>query len=67
MKTLKPTDYVLCNKEMTEIFRFADTHEIVIYGNIQEAIEDLDEDEIVVSCTSLPQILQLELLKQINE
>lgn len=67
MKTLQCTDYVICNKEMTEIFCFADSHKIVIYGGLEEAKEDLNENEIVVSCTELPQKFQTELLKQINQ
>ena len=66
MKKLNSTDYVICNKDKTEMFSFADTNQVVIYGNKEEAIFDLDDDEIVVSCIDLPIQLQNILIKQIN-
>jgi hypothetical protein len=66
MKKLYSTDYVICNKDKTEMFSFADTNQVVIYGNKYEAILDLDEDELLVSCTDLPKHLQDVLIKQIN-
>ena len=66
MKTLNSNDFVICNKEITEMFCFADTNEVVIYGNKEEAILDLDDDEIIVSCVELPINLQNIILKQLN-
>lgn len=66
MKTLNSTDFVICNKEMSEMFCFTDTHQVVIYGNKEEAILDLNEDEVIVSCTDLPIELQDIILKQLN-
>jgi hypothetical protein len=66
MKKLSSTDYVICNKDKTEMFSFVDTNQVVIYGNKYEAILDLDEDELLVSCTDLPKHLQDILIKQIN-
>lgn len=66
MNKLNSCDYVICNKDKTEMYSFADTNLVVIYGNKYEAILDLEEDEIIVSCTDLPKHLQDILIKQIN-
>lgn len=69
MKKLYSTDYVIYDRKNDAIFKFIDIDEYVIYGSLEEANLDLDknEDEEVISCTSLPSHWQDILIKQINK
>ena len=67
MKTLFSTDFVIYDKENDKPIRWAFGDDIIIFGDKSEAEEDARGNEIVISCTDLPQIWQDELLKQINK
>jgi len=69
MKMLQKTDYVVYNVICKEVNRWESDKKIVIYATKEEAEYDImpGVDDIAISCSELPQKLQLELLKQINE
>jgi hypothetical protein len=69
MKMLQKTDYVVYNVICKEVNRWDSDKKIVIYGTKEEAEYDImpGVDDIAISCSELPHIVQLELLKQINE
>ena len=69
MKKLCTTDYVIYDNFYDDVCRFSDSKEIVIYGNKNEAEEEIcpDTNEKAILCTLLPKYLQEELLKQINK
>ena len=65
MKTLFQTDYVIYNKVNDYPLQYTDGR-ILIYGNPDEAFDDLYESEIAIPCTELPIYWQEILIKQIN-
>lgn len=66
MKALFETDYVIYNK--VNDYPIQDTYgRILIFGNPDEAFDDLYESEIAIPCTELPSHWQEKLIKQINQ
>lgn len=59
------TDYVVYNPKQKSLLKFTNG-DIIIYGDIHEAQEDCDNNEIVIPCTELPIDLQEILVEQIN-
>ena len=70
MKTPKlfSTDYVIYNPIKNYLVRWDTDDDVVIYGTKEEAVERCYESdgEQVVSCTDLPEDLQLILLNQLS-
>jgi hypothetical protein len=67
MKTLFSTDFVIYDKEKDKPIRWAIKDDIIIFGDKSEAEKDARGNEIVISCTDLPQHWQDILIKQINK
>lgn len=59
------TDYVLYNRLNNSLLKDSFGC-IIVYGDIQEASADRNDNELVISCNQLPSDLRRELLKQIN-
>lgn len=65
MKPLFKTDYVIYDKANDNPLQ--DSYgKILLFGNLDEAYDDLYGNEIVIPCTELPKHWQEQLLKQIN-
>ena len=65
MKVLFKTDYVIYDKANDNPLQ--DPYgRILIFGNPDEAFDDLYGNEIAIPCTELPSHWQEELIKQIN-
>jgi len=66
IKTLFETDYVIYDKANDQ--PLADSYgRILLFGDRKEADVDCCGNEMVISCTELPQHWQDEILKQINK
>jgi hypothetical protein len=66
MKALFETDYVIYDKALDNPLQDPDGR-ILIFGNPDDAFDDLFESEIAIPCTELPIHWQQELIKQINQ
>jgi|GEM_PF-3109707 len=69
MKKISENDYVLYNTKNKDAVRWESNYNIVIYGDVNEAIEDSKSSKYLtpIKCTSLSQELQDELSNQINK
>jgi hypothetical protein len=67
MKNLFDTDYVIYNKSTDWVASYSQSGNIIIYGNLEEALEDCKyEGEEAVKCTDLPEHHKELLTKQIQ-
>jgi hypothetical protein len=69
MKKLQSTDYVLLDRHTGELVRFADSGEIIVYGNIAEALSDArgaSNVQVAIRCTELSYEHTKELIEQLN-
>lgn len=67
MKNLFETDYVIYNKSTDWVVKFSTSGNILIYANIEEAVEDcMHEGDEAVRCTDLPKHHKELLTKQIQ-
>lgn len=67
MKNLFETDYVIYNKSTDWVAKFSKSGDIIIYGNLEEALEDCKyEEEEAVRCIDLPEHHKELLTKQIQ-
>jgi hypothetical protein len=60
------TDFVLWDKANDSLIRWETNGDIVIFGNKNEAEEDCHSNEVVISCTDLPEYHQEKLINQIK-
>lgn len=66
MKTLHPTDYVIYDRANDHVIQWESNGDMVIFGNMEDAIADCRGNEEVVKCTVLPAHHQEKLIAQIN-
>ena len=60
------TDYVIYDRANDHVIQFESNGNMVIFGDIEEAIEDCRGNEEVIKCTELPIHQQEKLIKQLN-
>jgi precorrin-4 methylase len=65
METLFKTDFVLYDNKKQDVVRFSNG-DIVLYGDIQEALYDQKAGAIAMACTDLPAHLIDELINQVT-
>lgn len=66
MKTLHPTDYVIYDRANDHVIQWESNGDMVIFGNMEDAIADCRGNEEVIPCTELPAHHQEKLITQIN-
>lgn len=65
-KKLYDGDYVLYNSSEDFVVRWFSNKDIIIYGDINEALNDRGPNEEVVRCVDLPLHWQVVILQQVN-
>ena len=63
MITLHPTDYVIYDRANDHVIQWESNGDMVIFGDLNEALEDCRGNEEVIPCTELP-LHHQEILKQ---
>ena len=61
------TDYVIYDRANDHVIQWESNGHIVIFADIEEAIEDCRGNEEVIKCTELPIHHQEKLIKQLNK
>lgn len=60
------TDYVIYDRANDHVIQFESNGNMVIFGDIEEAIEDCRGNEEVIKCTELPIHQQEKLINQLK-